>query len=119
LTATDLTLVAKLRNGVLAQDQPVSPVGDPARPVHEAFFRVEDDSGLFDQYHFYDFTISADLIDQFRKAWDAKAADKFGTVHFQFKTFFQRPRPFSDGVLAEPAHFPATAVDQRRNSVVL
>ena len=112
LTATDLTLVAKFRTQVLAQEQPDSPVGDPARPVHETFYRVEDDSGLFDQYHFYDFTISADLIEQFRKAFDNKATDKFGTAHLQFKTFFQRPRPFqTQFLLSRPTFQPLRSIN--------
>jgi hypothetical protein len=94
LTGTDLRLIATFKDEVLRKEQPDSPVGDPARPMHEAFFRSEDDSGLFNQYHYYDFTLGADLIEQFRKAWDAKASDKFGTVHLQFKRVFQRPRPF-------------------------
>jgi hypothetical protein len=111
LTAIDLQLIAKFKGSVLRGEKPSSPVGDPARPTHEAFFRNEDDSGLFNQYHFYDFTIGADLIEQFRKAFDARAADKFGTVHLQLKRVFQRPRPYQTVfLLGQPSFKPLRSI---------
>jgi PAP2 superfamily protein len=93
LTAIDLDIVAMLRATVIRQEIPNSPLRSADCPVHEAFYRSEDDNPWFAQYKFYDSSLSTDLINTLQLVYDTRAWDKYGSSHLQFKMIFQRPRP--------------------------
>jgi len=93
LTAKDLEFISEMRVKDL-HELPSSPLRSTDCPVHQTFYRSEDDQDWFLQYRFYDSTLTSDFINELSQVFGCRADDKSGSVHLQIKTVFQRPRPF-------------------------
>jgi hypothetical protein len=100
LTRTDLRITIGLWNTML-KVKPAIPSASPDCPAHITFFRKEDDDDWFELHRHYDAALAPDVRELVREVYNRRAFAKCGSIHLQFKGFFQRPRPFTTAFLLE------------------
>ena len=103
LTRADLEVLTDIRTRpVLPLDTiPVHHARAINCPSHRQFFLEEDDDNkaFLDMYAFYDRTLDDKLVKAFPDVCGDGLGRKVSSASLQFKTYFQRPRPYQTAVL--------------------
>jgi hypothetical protein len=102
LTLADFEILMKLRAGPETIALKMVPEATPRAvncPLHFTFFKEEDPGSIFQSYSFYDHKLDAKLPPVFADAFFAGLSAKCSSTQLQFKTRFQRPRPYQIAML--------------------